>query len=212
MMAVKKQRIYLIRHGETEFNRLGIFRGRYEVELNDSGRSQAGETGRALKDEDISFILTGPLVRTLETARIVAGEIGVEYRVDEAFNNIALGKWQGVEKDKVKREFPEMWKLWISEPEKLKLPGGESVEEVRQRATRRLLEVVEEEDASFAVVTHRSVIKGLAASLMGVAAPYFWKFYIDNAAYSVFENDGVRFVLHSWNKNEHLTSGVTETF
>jgi len=211
-MAAKKQRIYLIRHGETEFNRLGIFRGRYEVDLNDNGRSQAGETGRALKDEDIDFILTGPLSRTVGTARIVAGEIGIDYRVDEAFNNIALGKWQGVEKEKVKRDFPEMWKIWISDAEKLKLPGGESVEEVRQRATKRLLEVVAEEEASFAVVTHRSVIKGLAASLLGVAAPYFWKFYIDNAAYSVFENDGTRFVLLSWNNNTQLTSGVTETF
>ena len=211
-MAAKKQRIYLIRHGETEFNRLGIFRGRYEVDLNDNGRTQAGETGRALKREDIDFILTGPLSRTIETARIVAGEIGVDCRVDEAFNNIALGKWQGLEKEKVKREFPEMWKIWISDAENLKLPGGESVEEVRQRATRRLLEVVAQEEASFAVVTHRSVIKGLAASLLGVTAPYFWKFYIDNAAYSVFENDGIRFVLLSWNNNTHLTSGVTETF
>ena len=211
-MADRKQRIYLIRHGETEFNRLGIFRGRYEVDLNDNGRNQAGETGRALKDEGISFILAGPLGRTTETARIVAGEIGVDYRIDEAFNNIALGKWQGVEKEKVKRDFPEMWKIWISDAEKLKLPGGESVEEVRHRATRRLLEVVAGQDASFAVVTHRSVIKGLAASLLGVAAPYFWKFYIDNAAYSVFENDGARFILLSWNNNTHLTSGVTETF
>jgi broad specificity phosphatase PhoE len=117
-----------------------------------------------------------------------------------------------VEKEKVKRDFPEMWKIWISDAEKLKLPGGESVEEVRQRATRRLLEVIAQEEASFAVVTHRSVIKGLAASLLGVAAPYFWKFYIDNAAYSVFENDGTRFVLLSWNNNTHLSSGVTEAF
>jgi len=211
-MAARKQQIYLIRHGETEFNRLGIFRGRYEVDLNDNGRSQAGDTGRVLKDEDISFILSGPLSRTVETARIVAGEIGVDYRIDEAFNNIALGKWQGVEKEKVKREFPEMWKIWISDAENLKLPGGESVEEVRQRATRRLLEVVAEEEGNFAIVTHRSVIKGLAASMLGVAAPYFWKFYVDNAAYGVFEYDGTRFILISWNVNHHLTQKVIETF
>jgi probable phosphoglycerate mutase len=211
-MAAKKQRIYLIRHGETEFNRLGIFRGRYEVDLNDNGRSQAVDTGKVLKDEGIEFILTGPLGRTVETARIVAQEIGVDYRVDEAFNNIALGKWQGVEKERVKHDFPEMWKIWISEPEKLKLPGGESVEEVRQRATRRLLEVVAEEDGNFAIVTHRSVIKGLAASMLGAPAPYFWKFYVDNAAYGVFEYDGTRFILISWNVNHHLTQKVIETF
>ena len=66
--------------------------------------------------------------------------------------------------------------------------------------------------ARFGFVTHRSVIKGLAASMLGVAAPYFWKFYIDNAAYSVFENDGTRFVLLSWNNNTHLTRRVIETF
>ncbi len=211
-MASENQRIYLIRHGETEFNRLGIFRGRFEVDLNDNGRLQAAETGRALKDENIEFILTGPLRRTVETAEIVAAELGVEYRTDEAFNNIALGAWQGVRKDEVRSEFPDLWKIWITEAEKLKLPKGESVEEVRQRATRRLMEVVAEEKGSFAIVTHRSVIKGLAASMLGVAAPYFWKFYIDNAAYSVFENDGTRFVLISWNNNSHLTMKVTEAF
>jgi hypothetical protein len=45
-----------------------------------------------------------------------------------------------------------------------------------------------------------------------VAEPYFWKFYIDNAAYSVFENDGTRFILLSWNNNSHLTRSVTEMF
>ena len=55
-MASRRQRIYLIRHGETEFNRLGIFRGRYEVDLNDNGRCQAGQVGSALKGESMSFI------------------------------------------------------------------------------------------------------------------------------------------------------------
>jgi broad specificity phosphatase PhoE len=211
-MVSDSQHIYLIRHGETEFNRLGIFRGRFEVDLNDTGRLQAAETGRALKGEKIDFILTGPLRRTVETASIVAAELGVEYRTEEAFNNIALGAWQGVSKDEVRREFPDLWKIWITDAEQLKLPKGESVEEVRQRATRRLMEVVSAEKGSFAIVTHRSVIKGLAASMLGVSAPYFWKFYIDNAAYSVFENDGTRFILKSWNNCSHLTTTVTEAF
>ena len=61
-------------------------------------------------------------------------------------------------------------------------------------------------------MTHRSVLKGLAASLLGVRAPWFWKFYIDNAAYSIFEHDESGFALTSWNNNAHLTEKVKEIF
>jgi broad specificity phosphatase PhoE len=211
-MASRRQRIFLIRHGETEFNRLGVFRGRYEVDLNERGRRQAQEIGRALKAEDIGFLLTSPLRRAVETARTIAGELGIQYRIDQAFNNIDLGRWQGVEKDKIKGDFPEMWRTWTTEPERLRIPDGETVDEVRQRAASRLLKIVEVEESGFGIVTHRSVIKGLAASMLGVTSPYFWKFYIDNAAYSVFEHDGASFALISWNNNSHLSEKVIETF
>jgi broad specificity phosphatase PhoE len=132
--------------------------------------------------------------------------------VDEAFNNIDLGSWQGVAKDRIQQEYPDLWKLWTSEPEKLRVPGGETVEEVRERAFRRLDELVGREQQSFGIVTHRSVLKGLGASILNVPAPWFWKFYMDNAAYSVFEHDESGYVLTNWNSNAHLTDMVTETF
>jgi broad specificity phosphatase PhoE len=211
-VAAVEKRFFLIRHGETEFNRLGIFRGRYEVDLNDRGRRQAAEIGAALKDEGIDFILSGPLSRAVETAEIVSQSIGVEYRIDEAFNNIALGAWQGVEKKKIQRDFPDQWKVWTTEPERLAIPGGETVEQVRERSFARLAELTRDGESTFGIVTHRSVIKTLAASILDVAPPYFWKFYIDNAAYSVFGYDESGFTLLSWNKNDHLSENVTEVF
>ena len=211
-MAAVDKRFFLIRHGETEFNRLGIFRGRYEVDLNDRGRRQAGEIGAVLGSEGIDFILTSPLSRAVETAEIVSRSVGVEYRIDEAFNNISLGEWQGVEKKTIQHDYPEEWKLWTTEPENLVIPGGETVEQVRQRSFARLAEITREAGSTFAVVTHRSVIKTLAASILGVSPPYFWKFYIDNAAYSVFGYDEAGFTLLSWNKNSHLSENVTEVF
>jgi broad specificity phosphatase PhoE len=211
-MAGTRQRIFLIRHGETEFNRLGVFRGRYEVDLNDRGRMQAEEIGRALGREDLGFLLASPLGRARETAGIIAGKLGIQYRVDEAFNNIDLGSWQGVPKEEIKRDYPELWKRWTTAPEHLRIPGGETVEEVRQRASARLEQLVGGGTESFGIVTHRSVLKGVAASLLSVPAPWFWKFYMDNAAYSVFEYDESGFVLTSWNSNAHLTEKVTETF
>ena len=211
-MAADEGRFFLIRHGETEFNRLGVFRGRYEVDLNDRGKRQAEEIGAVLKGERIDFLLTSPLSRAVETAAIIARSIGVDYRVDEAFNNIDLGEWQGVEKKRIQQDYPREWKMWTTEPEQLVIPGGETVEQVRARAFARLVELTGAEAGTFAIVTHRSVIKTLAASLLGVPAPYFWRFYMDNAAFSVFSYGDSGFTLLSWNDNHHLSENVTEVF
>lgn len=211
-MSKDNRRIFLIRHGETEFNRLGVFRGRYEVELNDRGRKQAGEIGSALRGEGIESLLASPLVRARQTAEIIGRVIGVGYAADEAFNNIDLGKWQGVPKADVKRDYPDLWNLWITEPEHLRIPEAETVEEVRHRSFEGLLRVLDEQQSDFGIVTHRSVIKTLAASMLGVGRPYFWKFYIDNAAYSVFECGPAGFTLLNWNSTSHLTESVKETF
>ena len=211
-MATSGTRIYLIRHGETEFNRQGVFRGRLDIDLNDVGIKQAGETGRALMGEGIAYVLTSPLKRAVATARTVSECLGVGYEADEAFNNINLGSWQGVPKNKVKQDYPEEWGKWTTEPEHLILPGGESVEDVKRRASVRIDEVIRAREGAFAIVTHRSVIKVLAAHMLGVPPPYFWKFYIDNAAYSVFEYNESGFMLVGWNMSSHLSEKVKEVF
>lgn len=211
-MASGNTRIYLVRHGETEFNRMGVFRGRFDVDLNEVGLKQARETADALAGEGIEFILSSPLKRALVTAETISGTLGVECELDEAFNNINLGSWQGVPKKKVMEKYPEEWKRWATEPEHLVVPGGESVEEVKERASARLLEIVNSRDGAFAIVTHRSVIKVLAAFMLNVPSPYFWKFYTDNAAYCVFEHSESGFTLVSWNRNSHLSEKVREVF
>ena len=214
----RKTRIYLVRHGETEFNRLGIFRGRYEVELNERGRKQAAEIAGALAAEGIQALYAGPLKRTRETAGIIARRLGLECAVDEGFNNILLGEWQGVPKDTIKRDYPEAWQQWQTAPEHLLVPGGETVEDLKRRAYARITEIVGEIAAgpastpTIAIVTHRSVMKVLASAFLGVPAPYFWKFYVDNAAYSVFEHDEAGFSLIAWNVTAHLSERVAEVW
>jgi probable phosphoglycerate mutase len=211
-MAEGTTRIYLVRHGETEFNRMGVFRGRFDVDLNDVGLKQARETGEALAGEGIDLILTSPLKRAAVTAETVSKALGIGYEVDAAFNNINLGSWQGVPKKKVMEDFPEEWRRWTTEPEHLVVPGGESVEDVKKRASLRLLDIVSAREGAVAIVTHRSVIKVLAAFMLNVPPPYFWKFYTDNAAYCVFEHSGGEFTLISWNVNFHLSEKVKEVF
>lgn len=206
--------IVLVRHGETQFNRLGVFRGRADVELNERGREQARCVARALGATPIAEVFSSPLRRALDTARVIAREHGLETRVEQAFNNIDLGEWQGVEKAVVERDYPDLWKIWVDDPERLAIPGGETLADVRKRTHSRALELVDKyREKRICIVSHRSALKVLAAALLGFREKYYWKLYLDNAAYSVLGHDERKgFILIRWNENCHLKGRVVEVF
>jgi broad specificity phosphatase PhoE len=205
--------IVLVRHGETESNRLGIFRGRLDVSLNETGRRQAAAVASALRGRRVVDVVSSPLSRALDTARAIAAPHGLEPVVDHAFDNIDLGEWQGRVKAEVQSERPDLWRLWTRDPDRLVIPGGERLADVRKRAYERTIEIAREaSDGATVIVSHRSVVKLLGGALLGLSEGYFWSFYLDNAGYSVFEfNDG-RFTLVRWNEACHLTDRVVEQY
>jgi len=205
--------IVLVRHGETELNTAGVFRGRADVALNERGRTQAEAVAAALSGTPAAAVFASPMVRALDTARAVASPHGLSPIVDPAFNNIDLGEWQGLEKERVRREQPELWRLWMDDPDALQIPGGERLADVRERAYARTLELVNEHtDSRVVIVSHRSVAKLLAGALMGMESGYFWRFYLDNAGYSVFGFDEGAFVMLKWNEACHLDERTVEYF
>lgn len=95
--------IYLIRHGETEWNRIGKVQGREDIPLNDTGRDQARECAKALQGTGIKTIITSPLSRAVETARIIAGnDDGIEILVDEDLIERDFGELSGMTYDRGK--------------------------------------------------------------------------------------------------------------
>jgi len=203
--------IVMVRHGETELNREGIFRGRLDVALNDRGRSQAERAAAALADSPLAAVYSSPLRRALDTARPIAARHGLSPVADPALDNIDLGAWQGRKKTEVERDEPDLWRLWIHAPERLAIPGGETLAAVRDRAVARTRELSNlHEGGRFAIVSHRSVLKLVTGALLGLNVDAFWRFYLDNAAYSVIgRSDGV-YTLLRWNENCHLDERVIE--
>jgi broad specificity phosphatase PhoE len=203
--------IILVRHGETQLNTTGVFRGRTDVPLNERGIDQAAAVAEALAYPTVSAVYSSPRVRALDTARAIASRHGLEPVVDEAYNNIDLGEWQGSRKEEVRNDHPDLWRLWTEDPENLRIPGGETLAQVRERAYARTLELARRHpDERIVVVSHRSVTKLLAGALMGLEHGYFWSFYIDNAAYSIFGFNGAAFVLLKWNEGCHLGDRTVE--
>jgi probable phosphoglycerate mutase len=204
--------VFLVRHGECEGNREGLFRGRRDFPLNETGRNQAAALAEALRGHRIDRVYTSPLSRATETGEAIAALQGCPVEVRQAFTDIALGPWEGQKKSEVAEEYPVEWGVWLSCPERLRLEGAETLEDVRRRAFASLEALVRiHEGGTFAVVTHRAVIKPLLAACLRVAEPYFWRFHLDNASHSLLLHDRERgWCLSALNRTDHLKEFVVE--
>jgi broad specificity phosphatase PhoE len=201
--------IYLIRHGETQANREGLFRGRGEVLLSPAGLRQAEELRAYFADLGVPRVISSPLQRAAQTAALCFPGRAIE--LQELVNNIDLGSWAGRKKNEIAAEEPELWRRWLDEPERMSFPGGESLAAVKARARHfnRLLAAAGEE--RIAAVSHRSVLKCLLAEALGLGNKWFWKFHLDNASVTVLLHDPRRgFVLAKLNETAHLTDYVFE--
>lgn len=207
-----KTTLIFIRHGECEGNRAGLFRGRIDFPLNRNGVRQAELLRDEIRSFKINAIYTSPLSRAFKTAEIVGEPHGIAPIVEEGFNNISLGFWEGRVKAEIEKEYPREWKTWITVPENLILPGAERVDDVKERAFSALLRILEKhEGETIAIVTHRAVLKPLFAAMFEVKKPYFWKFHFDTASYSIVEHrKGRGFTLILLNETKHLSDFVIE--
>ncbi len=143
--------LYLVRHGETEWNRQRRIQGSTDISLNDTGRAQAARTGGLLARRDWDGILSSPLSRAYETASIIADRVGLAApgTLDDVVER-AYGEAEGLTDRQLSARFP---------PGAI-VPGRESREDVAARVLPALLAVAEQHPGErFIITTHGGVIR-----------------------------------------------------
>jgi len=208
----KGKLIILARHGECEGNIKGMFRGRTDFPLNERGLIQARDLAKELKNFPLKHIYTSPLSRARQTAEAIGQERGIEVKVEEQFNNIELGSWEGQFKEEIARLYPREWELWVNNPEKLQVKDMETLYDVQKRTKACLDSLVSRYDGEvLVVVSHRAVLKPLIAACLNIASPYFWRIHLDTASYSLLSyKEGRGYCLLQLNQTKHLKEYVTE--
>lgn len=185
---MSEMELILIRHGETSWNRLKVFRGCREVKLNAEGIAQADATAEALKDEVFDALYTSPLKRALVTARRIAAPHGMTVRENYGFLDISYGAWEGMAEDKVASEFPKQYNRWMESPSKVRPPGGESMKKAWKRVNSALREILwTHGTGTVVIVSHRVPIKLMTAYLMGEKRHAMGRYKHDPCAMSVFK-------------------------
>ena len=204
--------IILVRHGETEWNASEIFRGRADVGLNETGQKQAGALGAYLSQEKIEFIYSSPLKRAVDTAEAIARYQALEVNTIENLIDFHFGDWQGLSLRDVSERYPELYRDWKDTPEQVRIPGGESLADVRNRA----LPFVEDAimrcgEGRVVFVSHRIVNKVLVCALLGMELSHFWNIRIDLGGLTRFSCGDGRLVLTRHNDTSYLeAAGVKE--
>ncbi len=197
--------IYLIRHGQTDWNREEIFRGRADRPLNEAGGWEAAAIGRALANVTVDFIYSSPLIRAQETARPIASAHGLKITPLAGIIDIDYGDWQGLSHEQAKEQYPELYRKWRDHPERVEFPGGESLSLVRERAMSAFKEVVAGHPGqSGVVVSHRVVNKVILCALLGLDNSHFWEIKQDTAAINIIRCENKGTVIQVLNDTCHL--------
>ena len=199
--------IILARHGETDWNVSETFRGRADVPLNEAGRKQAEMLGEYLGQEQIDFIYSSPLKRAVETARAIAGRRKLEVNAVENLTDFHFGEWQGLSRSEVAEKYPELYRDWLDTPEQVRIPGGESLEDVRSRVVPFVEDAVMRcGEGRIVFVSHRVVHKILVCSFLGLDMSHFWNIRIDTCGLTRIDCGDSRLVLTRHNDTSFLKS------
>lgn len=197
-------KIMLARHGETEWNVAEVFRGRIDIELNETGMEQAELLAEYLSEVKINAIYASPLRRALKTAETIAGYHKLDVVIAPGLIDFDYGKWQGLAHQEVRNNYKELYDEWMSSPHGVKMPEGECLDEVRERAMGVVDNITAKYEGNVILVSHRVVNKVLICALLGLDNSHFWNIRQDTCGITTFSNENGRFILTEHNNTSFL--------
>jgi len=197
--------IYLVRHGQTAWNKEEIFRGRTDVPLDEAGLKQAELVGQYFKRIEIHGIYSSSLSRAWQTAQKVAELHNLKVQPLPGIVDMSFGNWEGRPHQEIRQIDSKTYQQWVETPHLVRLPGGESLDDVRTRAMAALQEVIRSHPGkTLVLVTHRVVNKVVICGILGLDNSHFWQISQDTTAINLIQHRNGRYILSLLNETCHL--------
>jgi probable phosphoglycerate mutase len=172
-------RILLARHGETRWNAEGRYQGQVDVPLSEVGEAQARQLGERLREVQLDRAVASPLARAARTAQLALGEAREPMlKYDPGLAEIAHGTWEGLLAAEIGAMDGERLRAWREAPESVQMPGGESLQQVLDRAWAALARACTGlgADETLLVVAHDAVNRVLLCRILGLPLSRLWSF------------------------------------
>jgi broad specificity phosphatase PhoE len=187
-----ERQIYLARHGETEWSRTGQHTGRTDIPLTDAGRRQAVDLGRRLRGHPFGLVLTSPLSRASDTARLAGFPEAVP---DPDLREWDYGEFEGRTTPEIRTTIPG-WTIWTGP-----WRGGETVREVGLRVERVIARCLEPRvDGDSLLFAHGHVLRVLTARWIGLPPADGARFALGTATISILGWERETRVIEIWNE------------
>jgi broad specificity phosphatase PhoE len=197
--------IYLVRHGQTAWNKEEVFRGRTDIPLDETGLEEAEVAGEYFRPINLQAIYSSPLSRARQTAQKIAQFHALEAQPLDGLIDMSFGSWEGQSLREVEEKDGVRYQQWRDEPHLVILPGGETLEEVRARAMAALDKVIHEHlEQTLVLVSHRVVNKVLICGILGLDNSHFWQIRQDTTAINLIQYRDKKYVLSLMNETCHL--------
>jgi probable phosphoglycerate mutase len=190
------QRVFLVRHGETEWSLTGQHTGGTDLPLTDAGVDQGRHLTERLKELDFALVLTSPLLRARETCR----QAGLLDRAEvlEDLREWDYGQYEGRTTTDIRKLEPE-WTIWTDGA-----PGGETPDQVSYRAD-RVLERVRAADGDVALFSHGHMLRAVGTRWLGLPVVAGRHLLLSTASVSVLGFEREVPVIRLWNGRAHLS-------
>ncbi len=194
-----------MRHGQTAWNKEEIFRGRSDVPLDEAGLRQAELAGEYFKEIEIHAIYSSPLSRAWQTAQKIAKFHNLKVQPLNGIIDMSFGNWEGHPHQEIQKNDREIYRQWREEPHLVRLPGGESLEDVRVRSMAALEEVIQLHGGkTLVLVSHRVVNKVLICGILGIGNSHFWQISQEPTAINLIQYKNGKYILSLMNETCHL--------
>lgn len=183
-------KIYMMRHGLTDWNQQRRLQGSSDIPLNQIGLDMAGRAAEAFFTGrfPVQRLYCSHLCRSRQTADILARRLGLVPQVAEGLEEVDLGDWEGLTFAQVQERFPEAYARWRGDPIMVP-PNGESIFETGQRGMRTVKRLAREGEGDFAAVSHGGLIRSMLCQLIGAPPEKLDEYEVPNCGVALFEYD-----------------------
>ncbi|MDR3602225.1 MAG: histidine phosphatase family protein [Desulfosporosinus sp.] len=200
-------RIILTRHGETLWNIEGRVQGSLDSPLTEKGILQARSLAGRLKNQGIDHIYSSDSLRAIGTAEEIRSELGLEkLSTNPALRELAFGEWEGHIWQDLRLAYPDIFKIWDSEPHLVTIPSGENMHLVLERAWGFLQEIIKGHSGeTVCLVTHGITLKLLVTKALGFGVHEWAKTpWQHNTALNIFEVEKQQWIPTLLGDCQHL--------
>ncbi|MGA2157696.1 MAG: histidine phosphatase family protein [Dehalococcoidia bacterium] len=182
-------KLYLIRHGETVWNKQRIIQGSgSDTELSETGKMQVAKLALAVKDVPFTAIYSSPMQRAMETAGAIAGHHGLEVHPEPDLREIHVGELEGMSMENFAKGFSQYLVDWQTKGEELNFNGGEKLGEFRDRVWSVVEKIVKSNPgATVALVSHYFVTATIVCTALGLPLTDLVRIRIQPSSRSVLE-------------------------